>query len=697
MRRRLSVWAVVVVAALVVVAAPASAASTSANTTASDFAAGTLDNMVVSGGGGSAVVDLRGVVDEFEDGSATTTTTAGYGTWSGDTGSFAESAGAGNLTAPTGGTFKAVTLDRPSVTEKDIRTTVRVSDSGSGFDRSVVEMYNSSAGGTTAQVTFTDNGSGTPTVRLIPGSTAPSPGVDITSWSPGTSYTVALSFDFEADTVTATVNGTSATASLDSDVRGWDRVRLSTQQLSSGAGRSLLVDDIYAGEQGETGAYVSDPHTLSGPATGAVNLTRVRNASVSLVWQADSGSGFENVTRQAVTSPGTHTAELDPAADRFRVQVIAEKTAAISRVTLAEDRVTQVGNLTVVDADDTDSTVNSTGSISTNATIYTTDGDFIRETTISDGNVSLVGLAGDADYIIDLQADGYRDSTTVVRDVFDPDRAFLDNRSTVSGTQTANVTWVLSDPTGEFPPEDTTLFVERPIDVGGDTEFRTVAADEFGSTSRYTTELRIGQRYRLRVVSGDSERGLGFYEVEGDATEPLSVKRIEPRAEDGETATVYGGYNPDTGELAVRFRGGTPETTVEYNVTNASGAVVVSNTTVTGSSFAHVYQLPANESYTVAWTATDGEGGVTSGTFAAGSVSGVGNRLGMDTQALSIISWLVILSAMGLVVIVDASLAPAVGTGVASALVIIGTVAIPAPLLGVAGGVSVLSLFGGQG
>jgi len=92
----------------------------------------------------------------------------------------------------------------------------------------------------------------------------------------------------------------------------------------------------------------------------------------------------------------------------------------------------------------------------------------------------------------------------------------------------------------------------------------------------------------------------------------------------------------------------------------------------------------------------DGGQVVSSGSFTAGEVAGIATRFDMDAQVLSLLSWASILMTMGLVVIVNHQLAPAAGTGVAAGLVIIGTVAIPAPILGVAGAVSALALFGGR-
>jgi hypothetical protein len=51
---------------------------------------------------------------------------------------------------------------------------------------------------------------------------------------------------------------------------------------------------------------------------------------------------------------------------------------------------------------------------------------------------------------------------------------------------------------------------------------------------------------------------------------------------------------------------------------------------------------------------------------------------------------------MGLTAIVNKSLAPAAGASMASVLTILGTVAIPAPMLGISGAIGVLAIIGGR-
>jgi len=67
--------------------------------------------------------------------------------------------------------------------------------------------------------------------------------------------------------------------------------------------------------------------------------------------------------------------------------------------------------------------------------------------------------------------------------------------------------------------------------------------------------------------------------------------------------------------------------------------------------------------------------------------------LGRDPFLRQLIGWGAILALTGLVVIRSPRLAPATGTLTGTMLTIIGVLTIPAPALGIAGAISVLSVY----
>lgn len=327
----------------------------------------------------------------------------------------------------------------------------------------------------------------------------------------------------------------------------------------------------------------------------------------------------------------------------------------------------------------------------------------VVEKPITNGTVNLTGLPADNRIVITVKDDN--DNFTYRRITIDSIVDQQDIYLLPTSVDSAQIVFKLDDPTGEFPPSETRLYVEKPIhkdfddDGTNETQYRTISGDYFGSGGQYPAQLIKDERYRLRVVSdgSGSERVLGAYTVYGDVVEPLQIERIEPNSDTDASSSIYGSLDEVDGTptIAVRFRDvGNSTDSVTYRVLNESGGVVVANTTSTAEEFAHMYQINTNNttSYTVEyWIERPSE--TESGQFTIGQVKEM--DWPADPQVLSIISWVVILATMGLLVIVDANLAPIGGVGMASALVIMGTVAIPMPILGVAGAISVLTLFGG--
>lgn len=323
----------------------------------------------------------------------------------------------------------------------------------------------------------------------------------------------------------------------------------------------------------------------------------------------------------------------------------------------------------------------------------------LLERTTNDGTLSLDGFPSDKRLIITVAAEDTNEYTyrrIVVDDITKTQSVYL-----LSTNQpNSRILFDLDDPTGQFPPENTRLYVERPItkDYDGDgddeTRYQVIAGDTFGSTGEFPSVLQTDARYRLRVESDvtDESRILGSYSVSGSSRVPIQIEQISPAGDVDSGRTVYGGVEGE--KLAVRYLDPSATTdTVEYRVTNDSGGVVVPNTTRTSQQFADVYDLPSGEnaSYTVDYTITTENGGTVSGSFDGGRiVGGVSERLDTNPDILELVSYVLIIASMGLVVLVNAQLAPLTGTGVATLLTIFGTVAIPAPILGIAGAISVL-------
>lgn len=332
--------------------------------------------------------------------------------------------------------------------------------------------------------------------------------------------------------------------------------------------------------------------------------------------------------------------------------------------------------------------------------------DRVIQRTTSDGTISLENLPVDQRFVVTVRENSskftYR--RIIVDSLIEQQEVYLLNKSEPS----SDILFRLDDPTGEFEPTSTTLYIEKPItkDFDGDgtneTQYRTIAGDVFGASAQFPVTLRNDARYRLRVESGDSSRMLGSYSVSGDAVEPLQIQRVDLRADPDPgfslTASLEG--EPPAQRVAVRFRDLNSSATVEYRIVNAtSGAVVVNNTTRTASSFADIHQVSTQAdkqaSFRVDYQVSRPTGTISGETF-AGQIGGIAHRFPGGSRILKWTSWVAILSSMGLMVIVNTRIAPIVGVGMATLLTMMGTITISTVLLGVGGAIAVLVIIGGQ-
>lgn len=332
----------------------------------------------------------------------------------------------------------------------------------------------------------------------------------------------------------------------------------------------------------------------------------------------------------------------------------------------------------------------------------------VIERQTNNGVVDLAGLPVDQRFVVTVRDENnsYTYRRIVIDSLVETQDAYLLNESEPN----SQILFQLDDPTGEFPPETTTLYVEKPItkdfdsDGTDETQYEVMAGDTFGASAQFPIVLQDDSRYRLRVQAEDgSSRILGAYSVSGEAVEPLQIQRVnlQGQADTGASlqSTIEGPENDRN--LYIRYVDPGDETQkVEYRVIDATdNTVYIENTTRTSNSFADVYNLPSNTtgemSYKVEYQ-IERSGNVTGGSVFAGKLPEVADRFGVEQRVLNWVSWAAILATMGLLVIVSPKIAPIGGVGMATMLTTLGTINLPAPVIGVAGAVSVLVVVGGR-
>jgi len=200
------------------------------------------------------------IVADFEDGSVTPTA-PNWSDWSGATGDFSviSDAISGSYSAQLDGANDgSVSTTRDSSTTNKVKFDCRVNGTSSEYyDYTSFTLYN--AGTRLGHLIFRSADNTTDAVywvisndRLTPES---SDTVVLSSWSYDTPYSVELDFDFSADTVTVTVDGTTTSGlDLENSVSGYDEVELKAYENLSQT--RFTVDNIETGYVNNSGEAV---------------------------------------------------------------------------------------------------------------------------------------------------------------------------------------------------------------------------------------------------------------------------------------------------------------------------------------------------------------------------------------------------------------------------------------------------------
>lgn len=150
---------------------------------------------------------------------------------------------------------------------------------------------------------------------------------------------------------------------------------------------------------------------------------------------------------------------------------------------------------------------------------------FTTTKSTSDGTVEFSDIPGDEQFIVIARADGYYDRRVYVKSLYDQQRIYLLPRE---GPTVVENVFTLDDNTGRFPARQTTLLIQKPIQVNNETKYQTIAGDNFGSTNSFPVALERGQRYRLLVNNQDGDtRALGAYVARVNGTQTLDVGEIK--------------------------------------------------------------------------------------------------------------------------------------------------------------------------
>ena len=192
------------------------------------------------------------------------------------------------------------------------------------------------------------------------------------------------------------------------------------------------------------------------------------------------------------------------------------------------------------------------------ATFFSSAGDIVveREDDSGDGNISMEGLP-DTDFVVTVDADEHYERRAYVESIGDQQNIYLLNQTQVPAEEVTDTLFTYEDRTQRFAQADTTLRIQRAVDIDGDGEFewQTVAGDFWGAAGEFPFIGETNARYRLVIknqATGD-QRVLGTHIPTADGVKNIIVGQIAFEAEDGTGSWFDAQLNESVGNLQIQY------------------------------------------------------------------------------------------------------------------------------------------------
>lgn len=219
-------------------------------------------------------------------------------------------------------------------------------------------------------------------------------------------------------------------------------------------------------------------------------------------YDTDDGTEIHSETISSASTVNATWSGLDMGANSFNVTATDEYG---NETSIAARTVTTPNELAIRDEQTLDLIDDASANVT--VTLFPDDADEpIVQRTTDDGTVNLSDVPPDQPIIIRADADGYYTRTVIIQDITDQQTVYLlsENATAVESR------FVLEDITGEYP-EESALYISKPITENGSTQYRVVHADRFG-VDGVTANLLEDERYRLRIEAPDgTTQDLGPY------------------------------------------------------------------------------------------------------------------------------------------------------------------------------------------
>ncbi len=216
-----------------------------------------------------------------------------------------------------------------------------------------------------------------------------------------------------------------------------------------------------------------------------------------------------------------------------------------------------------------------------------TDPVIVNRTTTT-GTIDLDGLPVSSEFSVSVKAPGYHNRSVRLDDIYAQSEIFLIEKGSAT---TVENRFIVNDRTGEFPPEETEILIQAPVNqsiyASGGYDWLTVSGDDLGADQAYVDDLIEGKRYRIAVQNDDGDtRILGSYTPETAGTIELNIGSVRVEPADAEGVAMNATW--------INATDSQPEVRIAYNDTaNATDTLYVdvyernneSNTLIDNESF----------------------------------------------------------------------------------------------------------------
>lgn len=335
------------------------------------------------------------------------------------------------------------------------------------------------------------------------------------------------------------------------------------------------------------------------------------------------------------------------------------------------------------------------------AEFYALENDTVVRRSTTSGDISLQGVPNASRLIVRVE-DGTSYHTRSV--IYEPGSGDSNIYLLPKSVATVDVAFGVDDATGNFPPGETTVQLERPIELDGETQYVAVEGGELGAANRHPATLEEDQRYRIIIDNGEQTRVLGGYVASASGFQNLPIGNVEISAPGKQGWRIQADtVTNSTGSSFIRVVYADAEdnttsiSTEVVNVTNGT-TIVRANTTVNdpGSAYSELVPINTTEgSYEVRYEIVR-NGNSSAGTEQVGDIRTIAPSIPLDPRWGALIGMVGIVAFGGLVVIRDSALSGAIMVLAAAVFAGMGFVDINAAVIGVAGATALFFLIGAR-